>query len=52
MCLFVKRFLDEEAAGLCADELLEKYEEAKIMREFDVGVMQEAIVKAFGGKKR
>jgi hypothetical protein len=29
---------------------MSKYEEALIMREFEVGVMQEAIVKAFGGK--
>jgi hypothetical protein len=28
-----------------------KYEEAQIMREFEVGVVQEAIVKAFGGEK-
>jgi hypothetical protein len=28
-----------------------KYEEARIMREIDVGVMQEAIVRAFGGKE-
>jgi hypothetical protein len=29
-----------------------KYEEACIIRELEVGVMQEAIVKAWGGKKR
>jgi hypothetical protein len=28
---------------------MEKYEEARIMREFEVGVMREAVVKAFGG---
>lgn len=28
-----------------------KYEEARVMREFEVGVMQEAIVVAFKGKK-
>jgi hypothetical protein len=28
-----------------------KYEEARIVREFEVGVMQEAIVNAIGGKK-
>jgi hypothetical protein len=27
-----------------------KYEEARIMREFEVGVMREAIAGAFGGK--
>lgn len=29
-----------------------KYEEARVMREFDVGVMQDAVVRAFGGGKR
>jgi len=29
---------------------MEKYEEARIMRDFEVSVYQEAIVKAFGGK--
>jgi hypothetical protein len=29
-----------------------KYEEARVMREFEVGVMQDAIVRAFGGGKR
>jgi hypothetical protein len=29
-----------------------KYEEARITREFEVGVMQEAIVKAFGGGRK
>jgi hypothetical protein len=33
------------------DELMEKYEEARIMRELDVGIMQEAIFRAFGGKE-
>jgi hypothetical protein len=28
-----------------------KYEEARIVRDIEVGVMQEAIVKAFGGEK-
>jgi hypothetical protein len=30
---------------------MEKYEEARIMREFEVGVVQEAIVKAFKSGK-
>jgi hypothetical protein len=30
---------------------MEKYEEAKIVREFEVGIMQDAIIKAFGGNK-
>jgi len=32
------------------DELMEKYEEARVMREFEVGIVSDAIVKAFGGK--
>lgn len=32
------------------DKLMEKYEEARIMREFDVGIVREAIVGALGGK--
>jgi hypothetical protein len=32
------------------DGLLTKYGEAEIMREFEVGVIQEAITGAFGGK--
>jgi hypothetical protein len=28
---------------------MQRYEEALIMREFEVGVVQEAIVNAFGG---
>jgi hypothetical protein len=39
--------LGENSTDLSFEELLEKYEEAKIMREFEVGVMQEAIAKAF-----
>jgi hypothetical protein len=31
---------------------MEKYEEARVMREYDVGVIQEAISKAFGSGKR
>jgi hypothetical protein len=33
------------------DGLTAKYEEARVMREFEVGVVQEAIVRAFGRKK-
>jgi hypothetical protein len=29
---------------------MDKYEEARVVREFEVGVMQEAIAKALGGK--
>jgi hypothetical protein len=29
-----------------------KYEEARTVREFEVGVMREAIVKAFGGGRQ
>jgi hypothetical protein len=28
-----------------------KYEEARIVRDFEVGIMSEAIIKAFGGKR-
>jgi len=30
---------------------MEKYEEAQIMREFEVGIFREAIVQALGGGK-
>jgi hypothetical protein len=30
---------------------MDKYEEARIMRDFDVGVAQEAVVRAFGGNE-
>jgi hypothetical protein len=44
--------LGEDVSLLSVDGLMAKYEEARVMREFEVGVMQEAIVKAFGeGKK-
>jgi hypothetical protein len=44
--------LGEDVSG-DYDELLDKYEEALVIREFEVGVMLEAITKAFsGGKKR
>jgi hypothetical protein len=42
--------LGEDVSMMDGDALMEKYSEACVMREFDVGVMQEAIVKAFGGK--
>jgi hypothetical protein len=29
---------------------MEKYEEARVIREFDVGIVSDAIVRAFGGK--
>jgi hypothetical protein len=31
---------------------MERYEEALIMRDFEVGIMQEAIYKALGGGKK
>jgi hypothetical protein len=44
--------LGEDVSG-DYDELLDKYEEALVMREFEVGIIQEAITKTFsGGKKR
>jgi hypothetical protein len=36
---------------LTAEQFLEKYQEAQIAREFEVGVFQEAIVRALGGGK-
>jgi hypothetical protein len=30
---------------------MDKYEEARIVREFDVGIMSDAIIRAFGGKR-
>jgi len=30
---------------------MEKYEQARIVREFEVGIVQDAIVKALDGKK-
>jgi len=29
---------------------MEKYEEARIVREFEVGIVSDAIIRAFGGK--
>jgi hypothetical protein len=37
---------------LAFDELMGKYEEALVMREFDVGITRDAIVQAFGGGKK
>jgi hypothetical protein len=33
------------------EETMARYEEALVMREFEVGVFREAIVQAFGGGK-
>jgi hypothetical protein len=30
---------------------MEKYEEARIVRDFDVGIVSDAIIRAFGGKR-
>jgi hypothetical protein len=38
-------------SALVFDDLMEKYEEARIVRDFEVGLMAEAIAKAFGGKR-
>ena len=40
-----------DVSGLGFDELMVKYEEALVMREFEVGIFHDAIVKAFGGNK-
>ena len=47
----MRRFLGEDVSGLGIDALMEKYEEARVVREFEVGVMSEAIARAFGGGK-
>jgi hypothetical protein len=46
----VKRFLGEDVSALSYDLVLEKFEEARVMRDFEVGVIQEAVAKAFGAK--
>jgi hypothetical protein len=43
--------LGEDVSKLDFDAVLDKYGEALIMREFEVGIMQEAIVNAFGEEK-
>jgi hypothetical protein len=43
--------LGEDVSALTFDELMTRYEEARIVREFEVGIMSDAIVKAFGGKR-
>jgi hypothetical protein len=48
--LYVRRFLGEDVSGLGFDALMGKYEEARVVRDFEVGVVQSAIVRAFGGK--
>lgn len=52
MRLFIRRFLGEDVSDLDYDELMVKYEEACVMRELEVGVTQEAILKALGGGKK
>jgi hypothetical protein len=49
--LFVRRFLGEDVTNLGFDKLMEKYEEARIIREFEVGVVSDAVIQAFGGNK-
>jgi hypothetical protein len=49
--LFIRRFLGEDVSGLGFDNLMEKYEEARIVRDFEVGIVRDAIVQAFGGKR-
>jgi hypothetical protein len=43
--------LGEDVSGLGFDELMDKYEEAFVIREFEVDITREAIVLALGGKK-
>jgi hypothetical protein len=49
--LFIRRFPGGDVSALDFDGLEAKYEEARIMREFEVGVMRKAIAKAFGSGK-
>jgi hypothetical protein len=30
---------------------MEKYEEARIIRDFEVGIVSDAVIRAFGGKR-
>jgi hypothetical protein len=30
---------------------MEKYEEARIVRDFEVGIISDAVIRAFGGKR-
>jgi hypothetical protein len=54
--LFIRRFPGRDVSALDFDRLEAKYEEARVMREFEAGVMREfgagvmreAIAKAFG----
>jgi hypothetical protein len=32
------------------DKFMEKYEEARIIREFEVGIVSDAIIRTFGSK--
>jgi hypothetical protein len=43
--------LGEDCSALAFEGLMAKYEEALFMRDLDVGVMQEAIVRAFEGNE-
>jgi hypothetical protein len=49
--LFIRRFLGADVSALGFDELVAMYEEAKVVREFEVGIVQEAIANAFKGNK-
>jgi hypothetical protein len=40
-----------DVSGVGFDELMVKYEEALVMREFEIGTLREAIIQAFGGRK-
>jgi hypothetical protein len=51
MRLFIRRFLGEDVSSLGFDALADKLEEASIMKEFEIGIIREAIVQAFGGNK-
>jgi len=40
-----------DVSGVGFDELMVKYEEALVMREFEIDALREAIIQAFGGRK-
>jgi hypothetical protein len=50
MRVYIRRYLGEDVSGKTLDEMLDRFEEAKLVRDLDVGVMAEAIVRAFEKK--
>lgn len=46
--LYVRRFLGEDVSEIDIEELFGKLEEARVVREFEVNLMAEAIARVFG----